>query len=161
MSSTRTRRSSSRPTVASKRRAPRKALPANWNLEQLDEELRVALGQAKRPGLSRFGDAPPQIVTPQRERVIGRGARRTVVVEDAPWTAAQLAIIQTTLEQHVADPLWHEKQDNRQIRLILTDADFDAVIALDPATLNVQQKVTRKLALAVRALARMERGETL
>lgn len=147
--------------MAKKKVAARKALPTEWNLPQLDEELRVALGAAQRYGLTRLGAGTPQIVAARRERTLRarRGVPARTITEDVPWTQAQLDTIAATLAAHVADPLWAEKQDDRAIRLILTDADFTAVIALDPATLNLQQKVTRKLAQAVRALARMERGE--
>src|SRR5687767_346078 len=143
---------------AKKRAAPRKALPTNWNLEQLDEELRVALGLTKRPGVRRNADAPPQIETQQRERTQGRGAKRRIEIEEVPWTEAQRETIYATMAAHVADPLWSEKADVRFIRLILTDADFDN--ALDNVPTQAQLVVVvRKLIRSVRALARAERGE--
>lgn len=145
------------------KRAPRRAaLPTVWNLEQLDEELRVALGFAQHPGLTRIGDAPPQVVMQQRPKPQTRVEKKRadpVVMEPVPWTQAQLDTINATMAAHVADPLWGEKADARTIRLIVTDADLDAAINADPATLNATQKAVRKTAMAVRALARIARGQ--
>ena len=154
---------SAKKRVTKKRAAP-KALPSTWNLEQLDEELRVAFGFAARPGVARVGDSVPYVIpqkrpVPQTRAEKKRGA--TVVMEDVPWTDAQLAAIQTTLEAHVANPLWGEKQDARAIRLILTDADFDAALTAAAGTLTAPQRdvLLQKLIRSVRALGRIARNE--
>ena len=124
--------------AAKKRATPRRAMPTTFRLDQLDEEVRVALALPQRPGVSRMGDGVPFV--------------------HGEFTAAQRATITATMEAHVADPLWGEKQDERFIRLILGDADFDAYLAA-PAATAPPPVVVRKLIRAVRALARMERNE--
>lgn len=123
-----------------------------WNLNQLSEELRVALGLEDAPGIRRVSDALPEVL-----------AYRNLVApdeyEDVPWTAAQQATIRATLEAHVADPLWGERQDDRIIRLILTDAGADAYLAANPPTQAQSVAVIKDLIRAVRALARIERRE--
>jgi hypothetical protein len=146
-----------------KKKVVRKALPTVWNLEQLDDELRAALGATQRYGIIRIGDAPPQIVAPRRERTLRarKGQPKTVILEDVPWTDAQFATIQATLEAHVADPLWGEKADERIIRLALSNAGFDAYRAKANAdiTLLDTARVTKDLIQIVRAMAKRIRNE--
>ena len=114
-------------------------MAAPYRLDQLDEEVRVALGLAQRPGISQTGDTVPQV--------------------HGTFTDAQRATIKTTMDAHVADPYWGEKQDARYIRLILGDADFDAYLAAATPTAAQTATVVKKLIRSVRALARMERNE--
>ena len=143
-----------------KKAAPRKALPAVWNLEQLDEELRSALGLTQRPGLVGGMGITPFVVPQKRQRAVGRGAARRVEYEDVPWTQAQQDTIYATMAAHVATPYFGEKPDANLIRLILGDADFDAYLVPGNVPTNADTvKVVRKLIRSARALARMARGE--
>lgn len=105
------------------RAATRRTMPSVWNPSQLSEEMRIALGLAERPAVIQYGDGTvPQVIA--RRTMQGRGKRRAEV--EVPWTEQQQATIISTLESHVADSLWDEKNEDRIIRLTIDNADFAA-----------------------------------
>lgn len=79
-----------------------------------------------------------------------------LTVPDAADEAAITAIVNA--HNATPDPLYGEKQDARVIRLILTDADFDAYMSGTPTAAQTVV-VVRKAIAALRALARIERNE--
>lgn len=104
-------------------------MTAPYRLDQLDEELRVALGLAQRPGLVWGGEPLPRFT------------------DTAAWmalTVAQRAAFKTACDAHVADANWGEKQDIRVCRLFLQ---------LTPGTATAVQRDQ-----AIQALIRIVRG---
>ena len=110
-----------------------------YRLDQLDEEVRIALGLRKRPGVSSVEGEMPFV--------------------HGEFTAAQQAAISATFSAHVADPLWDEKPRDRITRVVGSDADLDAYLAGAPTQQDTVAAV-RTLVRAVRALAKIARGES-
>ena len=110
--------------MAAKKRtsAPRKAMPTTFRLDQLDEEIRVALNLAKRPGLSRSGEVTPTVHPLRRTVTVGTGDEKRTYEEDVPWTKAQQTTILATMEAHVAGPTFGETVDDKALRAALTNA---------------------------------------
>lgn len=116
-------------------------MSAPFRLDQLDEEVRIALGLTRRPGL--VADPSPRFA------------------DSETWMAlidSQRSSFAATVDAHAANPLWGEKADESAIRLALSDTEFNDYLAKTLPTTAETIAVVKKLLQLVRAFARIIRS---